>query len=68
MLTMFHATEFQSKIDKLSSIDEGLKSQMRQQVDEFTSALFALAKFNPLDSTASTKLQEQARLARQAAC
>lgn len=47
MLTIFHAQEFQSKIDRLSrqshSVDDGLKAQMKGQIDEFLASLFTLA-------------------------
>ena len=46
MLTMFHAREFQDKIDKMD-IDSQVKQTMNAQVDDFLQKLLELADFEP---------------------
>lgn len=59
MLTMFHAEEFKSKIDKLEgyAFDDAMKERQKQRIDEFMETLFSIANFDPHEIKISSKLQ-----------
>jgi hypothetical protein len=46
MLTMFHASEFKSKVDQMP-IDDKVKESMIVQVDEFLAKLLEVSNFDP---------------------
>ena len=65
MLTMFHASEFKTKLDTIP-LEPHVKQAMIGQVDEFLSKLFEVAQFDPETVSGENRNQfhSEVRLAR----
>ena len=66
MLTMFHASEFKTKIDANPQLSQELKVTMHAKVDEFLANLFEVAQFDPESVSGENRCQfhSEVRLAR----
>ena len=66
MLTMFHASEFKTKLDAIPNLEPHVKQAMQGQVDEFLAKLFEVAQFDPETVTGENRNQfhSEVRLAR----
>lgn len=65
MLTMFHASEFKSKLE-LMPLEQHVKEALKGQVDDFLAKLFEVADFDPETVTGEnrTQFRSEVKLAR----